>query len=111
MWLPLSLLAACVETHLGDPDATAVAPVVVEEQFTQSPYPSLDVLFVMDSTGSMAAEQLGFAAAAGDFVAALAVRDAGTAGHRDVGQQRDRPVGIRGAHAAVAAHQRIGLLQ
>lgn len=74
MRLFLPLLVACVETHLGDPDATAVAPVVVEEQFTQAPYPSLDVLFVMDSTGSMATEQLGFAAAAGDFVAALDAR-------------------------------------
>lgn len=71
MWHLLPLLAGCVETHLGDPDADATDPVVVEERFTQAPYPSLDVLFVMDSTGSMAAEQAGFAAAAGDFVGVL----------------------------------------
>jgi len=44
---------------------------VVSETFTQAPLPALDVLFVIDSTGSMAEEQSGLGSAVGAFVAAL----------------------------------------
>lgn len=63
--------AACSDIGLNDPDQQVVEPVTVEERFEQSPYPAIDVLFVIDSTGSMADEQAGIAAAAEDFVAAL----------------------------------------
>lgn len=67
----LLALAACSDYRLGDPDEQVTTPVRVQERFVQAPYPALDVLFVIDSTGSMAEEQAGFAAAAGRFVAGL----------------------------------------
>lgn len=68
-------LGGCVEYRLGDEDSSAVLPVEVEERFVQAPWPSLDVLFVVDSTGSMAEEQQGFAAAAADFIDELEARE------------------------------------
>lgn len=68
LWL---CLIGCNEYRLGDPDAEVSEPVRVEESFVQAPWPGLDVLFVVDSTGSMAEEQQGFADAADRFVAAL----------------------------------------
>ncbi len=44
---------------------------VVSETFTQAPLPALDVLFVVDSTGSMAEEQSGLGSAVGAFIDAL----------------------------------------
>jgi hypothetical protein len=67
----LSILAGCVDYTLNDPDSESVAPVVVEERFVQDALPAVDVLFVVDSTGSMAEEQAGLAAAAETFVNAL----------------------------------------
>jgi hypothetical protein len=43
----------------------------VTETFTQAPLPGLDVLFVVDSTGSMAEEQSGLGSAVGAFIAAV----------------------------------------
>jgi hypothetical protein len=65
------VLLSCVENGLNDPDAQAVDPVVVEEVFVQAPYSGVDVLFVVDSTGSMAGEQGLLAGAAATFVGAL----------------------------------------
>jgi hypothetical protein len=61
----------CSDYRLGDPDRTASEPVEVTERFEQSAWPSLDVLFVVDSTGSMAEEQAGLAAASGRFLDGL----------------------------------------
>lgn len=69
--LVATLLPACVDYGLRDPDSAGPAPVEVVEEFDQAPLPGLDVLFVVDSTGSMAEEQAGFAAGAADLVATL----------------------------------------
>ncbi len=68
----LYLVLGCVEYGLGDPDETAVADVVVTETFSQAALPGLDVLFVVDSTGSMAEEQAGLAGVAERFLDGLA---------------------------------------
>jgi hypothetical protein len=69
---PLALLlVGCVDYTLQDPDEDVALPVVVEERFVQQALPKVDVLFVVDSTGSMAGEQASFAAAAADFVGVL----------------------------------------
>lgn len=62
----------CVEYGFGDPDETAVPDVVVTETFHQAALPALDVLFVVDSTGSMSEEQAGLGAAAPAFLDGLA---------------------------------------
>jgi hypothetical protein len=69
--VPTLLLAGCVDYTLNDPDVDAVEPVEVEEHFLQATLPAVDVLFVVDSTGSMAEEQAGLAAAAASFVGVL----------------------------------------
>lgn len=68
------LLVGCVDYSIQDPDADAVLPTVYEERFVQTPLPKLDILFVVDSTGSMAEEQASFADAADSFVAVLEQR-------------------------------------
>lgn len=62
---------ACVEYGVQDPDRATPSPVDVEERFVQAPLPGLDVLFVVDSTGSMAEEQTAFSAGAVGFVETL----------------------------------------
>ena len=62
---------ACVDYGLQDPDAAELEPLQVEERFLQEPLPGLDVLFVVDSTGSMAAEQEAFALGTPAFVEGL----------------------------------------
>lgn len=47
----------------------------VSESFVQSPLPAIDVLFVVDSTGSMASEQASFGDAAGGFIDGLDALD------------------------------------
>lgn len=69
LWMLLG--ASCSDTGLNDPDDDVVEPVVVEERFVQAPWPELDVLFVVDATGSMAEEQAGIASAAPEFLARL----------------------------------------
>jgi len=75
-WLSTAmLLHGCVDYRIQDPDVEVVAPVLVEERFVQAALPDVDVLFVVDSTGSMADEQATLAAAASSFLGALASRD------------------------------------
>lgn len=72
--MPIACLAgaAChLDIGLQDSDAQANPTVVVEESFTQIAWPALDVLFVMDGTGSMREEQAGIASAAPTFLAAM----------------------------------------
>lgn len=69
------LLAGCNEFGINDRDSEALAPVWAEETFVQAPVPALDILFVVDGTGSMSEEHASLAAAADHFVAALAARD------------------------------------
>lgn len=72
--VPIACLAgaACrIDIGLEDSDAQTTPTVVVEERFTQSAWPALDVLFVMDGTGSMREEQAGIAAAAPTFLAEM----------------------------------------
>lgn len=64
-------LLACTEIGVRDRDSEVQAPVAVEERFTQAPLPALDVLFVVDGTGSMAEEQTGLSAAADHFLTTL----------------------------------------
>ncbi len=66
LWLPLG----CID-YFVDGKNTTISTQTVTETFTQAPVPGVDVLFVIDSTGSMAEEQAGFGAAAGGFVASL----------------------------------------
>ncbi|MES2637966.1 MAG: hypothetical protein V4850_00725 [Myxococcota bacterium] len=71
-FLASSLLSGCVEYVVQAPDVEAVPPVVVEERFVQAALPEVDVLFVVDSTGSMADEQVALAGAAATFLDTLA---------------------------------------
>lgn len=71
-FLASTLLSGCVDYSIGDDDVDAVVPVLVDERFVQAPLPEVDVLFVIDSTGSMAEEQGALAAAASTFLHALA---------------------------------------
>lgn len=68
MWF---LMTGCIDYGLGDPDDTVIADLPVTESFTQAPLPGLDVLFVVDNTGSMVEEQAGLAGAAAPFVSGL----------------------------------------
>ncbi|MDP2311594.1 MAG: vWA domain-containing protein [Pseudomonadota bacterium] len=65
------LLPGCVDYAIRDSDVESLPPVVVEERFVQAPLPEIDVLFVVDSTGSMADEQASLAAAASTFLDVL----------------------------------------
>jgi hypothetical protein len=66
------LFTGCLlETALSDPDVREPDPVTVEETFEQAAEPDLDVLFVVDGTGSMAEEQAAIGEAAEPFLAAL----------------------------------------
>lgn len=67
----LLLLVGCSEYVIGAPDEETLPPTVVEERFFQEALPRLDVLFVVDGTGSMEEEQASFADAAEDFVDTL----------------------------------------
>lgn len=72
--MPFACLAGVgchIDIGLQDSDAQAAPVVVVEETFTQTAWPALDVLFVMDGTGSMREEQDGIAAAAPRFLEAM----------------------------------------
>lgn len=66
-------LLACglIDYGLQDPDSAAPTPVEVEERFSQASLPGLDILFVVDGTGSMAEEQADFADAAASFIDTL----------------------------------------
>ncbi|MDP2309994.1 MAG: VWA domain-containing protein [Pseudomonadota bacterium] len=71
-WLLAStLVSGCVEYVVQAPDVEAAPPVVVEERFVQAALPEVDVLFVMDSTGSMADEQAALSGAAAEFLDTL----------------------------------------
>ncbi len=65
------LLVGCVDYTIQDPDDVKPLPVVIEERFLQAPLPKVDVLFVVDGTGSMEEEQESFADAADAFVDVL----------------------------------------
>ena len=65
------LLLGCNQYNLEDHDEDAVGRVLVEETFTQAALPAVDILFVVDSTGSMSEEQASFGAAAEAFVGEL----------------------------------------
>ena len=71
-----ALTAACIESGFDPIDDDSPPPrVVVEDEFTQAPLPAVDILFVVDDTGSMAQEQ---ASLAEHFVSlAGALREAG----------------------------------
>lgn len=71
--LVIAALGGCngSDWGLSDPDSAALPPVEVDEQFVQTPAPELDVLFVVDGTGSMQQEQQAFADAADAFVSSL----------------------------------------
>ncbi|MBM4391770.1 MAG: hypothetical protein FJ090_11665 [Deltaproteobacteria bacterium] len=68
-----ALLGGCDGLDYGfqDPDVTAPPEVWVEETLVQATAPPVDVLFVVDGTGSMEEEQEALAAASADFVDAL----------------------------------------
>jgi hypothetical protein len=71
-WITLAAaLAGCNEFGLRGRDDTVVEPIVVEETFEQTALPEVDVLWVIDDTASMAAEQEALATAFGAFAAAL----------------------------------------
>ena len=71
-----ALALACTGFDIGvnDPDAQSPDPVWTTETFTQDAAPAVDVLFLVDGTGSMSEEQAALAAAAGDFVTELQSR-------------------------------------
>ncbi len=74
-FLAPTLLSGCVDYTILDPDVEAVPPVLIDERFVQAPLPEVDVLFVVDSTGSMSEEQGSLAAAASTFLGALEALD------------------------------------
>lgn len=63
-------LFGCTDYFL-DGATTESSSETVTETFMQAPLPGLDVLFVVDSTGSMAEEQAGLGGAVGAFIAAV----------------------------------------
>ncbi len=66
------LIGACrLDYGLKDEDSAVVPAVDVTETFDQAPRAGVDVLFVVDGTGSMVEEQATLAAAASRFVDAL----------------------------------------
>lgn len=68
----LALVAACgIDVGLGDTDPVAPDAVRVSEVLNQATAPAVDVLFVVDGTGSMAEEQASLGDAATSFVEAL----------------------------------------
>ena len=72
MSLSLLLLAGCgIENLVRGQDQLVVEAVTVEEQFRQAPNPKVDLLFVVDNTGSMADEQAALAGSFQGFVGAL----------------------------------------
>lgn len=60
-----------IDYAFQDPDVVSPPEVWVEETLHQDPAPPVDVLFVVDGTGSMAEEQAALSEAASAFVAAL----------------------------------------
>lgn len=67
----ISLLACGIEVGIGDTDAVAAEAVWVSESLVQDSAPAVDVLFVVDGTGSMGEERASLAASAGKFIEAL----------------------------------------
>ena len=69
----LALLGGCngIDVGFDDPDVVAPDAVWVEETLGSGPAPAVDVLFVVDGTGSMAEEQASLAAASAAFVTIL----------------------------------------
>ena len=67
----LILIAGCVEFQIEDEDQELQEPTIIEEIFEQSPTPKVDVLWVVDNTGSMVQEQQMLADGMHRFVAAL----------------------------------------
>ncbi|NOY24792.1 MAG: hypothetical protein GXP62_02875 [Oligoflexia bacterium] len=64
-------ISACVDTGVSAQGTQVVDPVTVEETFIQQPMPKVDVLWVVDSTCSMAEEQAALVDAFGAFADAL----------------------------------------
>ncbi len=62
---------ACVDYGMSDDDDQADERLVIEESFTQQAAPTVDVLWVVDNTGSMAREQQALASSFEAFVQAL----------------------------------------
>ena len=70
--LGAAALVSCIDYGVDDTDDHTDVPVIVEEQFVQTPAPAVDVLWVIDNTCSMAEEQDSLAFAFEGFVDALA---------------------------------------
>lgn len=72
-WLAVcGLTSGCViENWFDDPDDSVDDAQWVEERFTQQALPKVDVLFIVDNTGSMAEEHAFLAEGFTDFVSAL----------------------------------------
>jgi len=68
----IALLASCgIENLVRGQDREVVDPVVVIETFEQVPHAKVDLLFVIDDTGSMAEEQAALSEAFASFVGAI----------------------------------------
>jgi len=58
LWIALMLGPGCViENWIDDQDDVVLESIEIEEQFFQTPLPKVDVLWIIDDTGSMAQEQ------------------------------------------------------
>lgn len=70
----LFLLAACngIDVGFDGPDDVVPETVWVEEDLASPAAPAVDILFVIDGTGSMAEEQASLASASATFVSVLA---------------------------------------
>jgi hypothetical protein len=64
----LALPACGVENYFDDPDDQVVPPVWVTETFFQAPLPKVDILWVVDTTGSMSQELESLQSGLVDFV-------------------------------------------
>ncbi len=69
--LLLGLLSGCVENSFFDADADLEDRLAIEETFWQQPLPAVDVLWIVDDTGSMAEEQAALAEGFSGFVSRL----------------------------------------
>jgi len=67
----LAALAGCVDYSFGDEDPEVEPDVYATEAFSQAASPKVDVLWIVDNTGSMAEEQAALAEGFGAFIEAL----------------------------------------
>lgn len=73
--LSLLPLMGCVDYFIQDQDVEVTPILTITETFEQTPLPQVDVLFVIDATGSMTEEQAALAEAGSTFLSTLSAQE------------------------------------